>query len=76
MFLLLSGDDYTAKEFLEYTSKDAAWKNALTHPRLIRHNLPGADHTFSSAVSRAKAEDLTLSWVCKSLAREPDTSRL
>lgn len=70
MFLLLSGDDYTAKEFLEYTSKDAAWKNALTHPRLIRHDLPAADHTFSSAVSRTKAEDLTLSWVCRIPAGE------
>lgn len=60
IFLLLSSDDYTAKEFLEYASTDAAWKNALTHPRLVHYDLQGADHTFSSAVSRAKAEDLTL----------------
>ena len=76
IFLLLSGDDYTAKEFIEYASNDAAWNNPFTHPRLQRHDLQEADHTFSSAVSRAKAEDLTLSWVCKSLAREPETSRL
>lgn len=60
ILLLLSGDDYTAKEFLDYASTDAAWQNALKHPRLMRHDLPGADHTFSSAASRAKAEDLTL----------------
>ena len=60
IFLLLSGEDYTAREFLEYASKDPAWKNAFTHPRLIRHDLHGVDHTFSSAVSRAKAEALTL----------------
>lgn len=60
ILLLLSGDDYTAKEFLEYASKDAAWKNALTHPNLARHDLQGADHTFSNAASRIEVEDLTL----------------
>lgn len=60
IFLLLSGDDYTAKEFIEYTSKDAAWKKALTHPRLVRYDLQDADHTFSSVASRTKTEELTL----------------
>ena len=60
IFLLLSGDDYTAKEFLEYARTDAAWTNTLTHPRLVRHELQDADHTFSSLVSRTKAEELTL----------------
>lgn len=63
ILLLLSGEDYTAKEFLEYASKDAAWKNALTQPRLVRHDLPGADHTFSSAASRALVTKLTLVWL-------------
>lgn len=74
ILLLLSGDDYTAKEFVEYAKKDAAWKNVLTHPRLVRHNLPGADHTFSSAGSRTQAEDLTLSWVHTTFTRELDIS--
>ena len=60
IFLLLSSEDYAAKEFLEYASKDIARKNAFVHPRLVRHDVHGVDHTFSSAVSRAKAEDLTL----------------
>ncbi len=60
VFLLLSDDDYTAKEFLDYASTDPAWTQALRHPRLLRHHLPGADHTFSSAAYRAQAEDLTL----------------
>ncbi len=75
ILLLLSGDDYTAKEFIEYASKDAAWKKAFTHPHLQRHDLPDADHTFSSALSCAKSEVLILSWVCTTFAREPDTSR-
>ena len=75
ILLLLSGEDYTAKEFLGYAGKDAAWENALTHPRVVRHDLPGADHTISSAVSRAKAEELTVRWVCTTFAREFETSR-
>lgn len=60
IFLLLSGDDYTAKEFIEHANHDHSWKDALAHPCLIRHDLQGADHTFSNAASRAEAEDLTL----------------
>lgn len=63
IFLLLSGDDYTAKEFLEYASKDAVWKNALAHPHLVCHDLPGADHTFSSPVASAVVAELTLGWL-------------
>ncbi|OOG51167.1 hydrolase 1, exosortase A system-associated [Polaromonas sp. C04] len=64
IFLLLSADDYTAKEFMEYASNEAAWRNALMHPRLLRHELKAADHTLSSEVARAKAEELTLNWLC------------
>lgn len=60
IFLLLSEDDYTAKEFLEHAATDLAWKNTLHHPHLVRHELQGADHTFSSAVYRTMAETLTL----------------
>ncbi|MES2946959.1 MAG: hydrolase 1, exosortase A system-associated [Pseudomonadota bacterium] len=60
IFLLLSEDDYVAKEFLEHAARDAAWKNALQHPRLVRHDEPGADHTFSSAALHARVAALTL----------------
>jgi len=60
LLLLLSSEDYTAKEFIEYTNHDAAWEGAMKHPRLIRHELPGVDHTFSSAEFRALAERLTI----------------
>lgn len=60
IFLLLSDDDYVAKEFLVYANNDSAWKNAMKHPRLVRHELPGADHTFSGVVHRIQAEELTL----------------
>jgi hypothetical protein len=60
--LILSGDDYTAKEFQEFASVDPAWKNYLAHARLQRHEVPGVDHTFSGAASRQQAEQLTLAW--------------
>ena len=63
ILLLLSADDYTAKEFLEHVSTEAAWANALNHPRLQRHDVAGADHTFSSGADRRRAEDLTLAWL-------------
>ena len=63
ILLLLSGEDYTAKEFQEFASTDPAWKNYLTHPCLQRHEMPGVDHTFSGAASRQQAEHLTREWV-------------
>ena len=63
ILLLVSEDDYTAKEFLEHIGTEAAWANALKHPRLQRHDLAGADHTFSGTADRVRAEDLTLAWL-------------
>lgn len=60
ILLLLSGDDYTAKEFLEYSARDSDWKSALAHQHQVRHDLPGFDHTFSNLVHRSKVENLTI----------------
>lgn len=63
ILLIMSGDDYTAKEFQEFASADPHWKNYLAHARLQRHEVPGVDHTFSGAASRLQAERLTREWV-------------
>ncbi len=63
ILLILSGDDYTAKEFSEYASADPAWKNYQNHAKLTRHEVPGVDHTFSGAASRRQAEQITLEWI-------------
>lgn len=60
IFLLLSSEDLTAKEFLEFARTDTTWKNAFNHPRLVRHDLLGADHTFSSTLARLEMEDVML----------------
>ncbi|WP_114971803.1 hydrolase 1, exosortase A system-associated [Rhodoferax ferrireducens] len=71
ILLLLSGEDYTAKEFMDYASKNAGWGNALAHPRLVRHDLHGADHTFSNEVARALVVNLSIDWFdCQTRQRE------
>ncbi len=63
LLLLLSGDDYTAKEFQEALNSDPRWKDALKHPRLEDHELPAADHTFSEPSASRRVEQLTSAWL-------------
>ncbi len=63
MLLILSGDDYTAKEFLDYTGADPAWQNWQRHPGLTRHDIADVDHTFSNAAARSRVEDITANWI-------------
>lgn len=61
--LILSGDDYTAKEFLEACQFDAQAIRALACSRLTRVDMPEADHTFSSGALRRAVEVATLDWL-------------
>jgi uncharacterized protein len=63
LLLVLSGRDYTAKEFIDHAGSDAAWLGALEHPRLARRDIADADHTFSDAAARAALEETTLRWL-------------
>lgn len=65
--LILSGDDYTAKEFLEACQADVQATRALTGARLTRVDVAGADHTFSSRELRQTVEAATLAWLEKSV---------
>lgn len=61
--LILSGEDYTAKEFEEYVRLDSAWQAAVAGADVDRFDLPGADHTFSITAHRQKIEAATLCWL-------------
>jgi exosortase A-associated hydrolase 1 len=63
VLLILSGRDYTAKEFIEQASRHPAWAGLLQARNVSRVDLPDADHTFSSAAWRARVEDETLRWL-------------
>lgn len=63
VLLILSGNDYTAKEFIEATSADPKWAASLQQANIERINIPSADHTFSSAEWRGKVENITREWL-------------
>lgn len=72
VLLVLSEDDYTAREFVECATTDAAWKAALAAACLTRRDIK-ADHTFSSASWRlAVAQDL-ISWLRDSAVFSPES---
>jgi hypothetical protein len=63
VLMILSGQDYTAKEFLEYAQTDWRWKGVMLRQNLERADLDSADHTFSTAAWRQQVETLTLAWL-------------
>lgn len=76
LLLLLSGEDYTAKEFLEFVASDARWRGALERPRVRRHDLADADHTFSDPSARGRVEALTLDWLGDAVTSEPRRAKV
>ncbi|PHV13355.1 hydrolase 1, exosortase A system-associated [Chitinimonas sp. BJB300] len=63
ILLTLSGQDLTAKEFLEHANSALDWQGLLTRPNITRRDIPAADHTFSSALWRAEVENITADWL-------------
>ncbi len=63
VLLILSENDYTAKEFVEYASSDPHWQGTLERNDLQRVEIAGADHTFSSQQWRVAAEQAVLNWM-------------
>lgn len=63
ILLLLSGQDYTAKEFLEHVGTDEKWSGLLAQANVLRADIADADHTFSSQHLRAQVEEATVAWL-------------
>jgi uncharacterized protein len=63
MLLILSGQDFVAREFIETTLADPAWSGVLAKPSITKHELADADHTFSTAQWRSKVEKATIHWL-------------
>lgn len=61
--LLLSENDYTANEFLEYAASDAAWRPLLAQASLTRSTFPDADHTFSGNGHADRALSCSINWM-------------
>lgn len=63
ILLVLSGNDYTAKEFIEHARTSPAWSGALSQQNVVTRTVAGATHTFSEAASRAAMQASTLQWL-------------
>ncbi len=63
LLLVLSGDDYTAREFDEHARGHPLWQAVLAQPRCTRLDLAGADHTLSQPEARAALRQATLAWL-------------
>jgi 2-succinyl-5-enolpyruvyl-6-hydroxy-3-cyclohexene-1-carboxylate synthase len=63
VLVLLSGEDYTAKEFQTWLAQNDAGRKCLLSRRVTRHDIAAADHTFSRAVWRQEVEATTIAWL-------------
>lgn len=61
--LILSGNDWIAKEFQETVNASPLWQKLLNDEKLERHDIPGADHSFSTKSSRNEMVRLNLEWL-------------
>ena len=63
VLLMLSGQDLTAREFVDYAAADPRWRGLLSRQSLTRCDFPGADHTFSDGRAGEDAQKCTVDWL-------------
>lgn len=63
VLLIISGNDLTAKEFLDLVSGSRKWKKALASVRIQRRDLPEANHTFARRDWRDQVAHWTRDWI-------------
>lgn len=61
--LVLSGNDYTAREFADWVAASADRRALLNRASVTRHDLPSADHTLSTAADHTALCQLCASWL-------------
>ena len=73
--LLLSEKDLTAQEFCALLRQSPGWRDLSARPQLLRHNLAGANHTFSRSGWRDEVAGCILRWLGTAPQRRPAPSR-
>jgi len=71
--IVLSGNDYTAKEFLACLVARPTWQRLMQRASSSRVDIAEADHTFSGAQARSAAEAATLLWLAAVAGRPSET---
>ncbi|MDA5193592.1 hydrolase 1, exosortase A system-associated [Govanella unica] len=61
--LLMSEHDLVAREFEDVTASAPLWSGLIKAPKVVRIDVNGSDHTFSSEPHRQAAADATLNFV-------------
>ncbi len=73
ILLICSGDDLTAREFVDRAASDAQWKGLLGQVRVARCDFPEADHTFSRAAWRDRVAAWTADWLAQRMTARHDS---
>jgi exosortase A-associated hydrolase 1 len=68
ILLMLSDDDYTAREFEDFIATDSHWLHALAKRAPQRVAVVGADHTCSAPAAQRAVEHATSEWARRTLA--------
>lgn len=63
VLLVMSGNDLTAKEFLDLVSSSRKWKKLLSASRVQRRDLAEANHTFAQRDWRNQVATWTNEWI-------------
>ncbi len=63
ILLICSGDDLTAREFVDHVASDVEWKGLVEQIRVARCDFAEADHTFSRAAWRDQVATWTADWL-------------
>jgi len=65
ILLILSGNDYTAREFLDVARTDPDWRDVLARISTQRCDFAAADHTFSVSAQRSAMEAAVATWLAQ-----------
>lgn len=63
ILLILSGDDLTAREFVDTANQSPAWNGLLRQPRVCIRELAEANHTFARRDWRERVAAWTQAWL-------------
>lgn len=72
MMLVLSGQDLTAREYLDRVDESPEWRAWLASDAVKLHRFDEADHTFSSAAWRDQVAAWTCDWIASLDSNDSD----